>query len=176
MRALFKLGFAVLVTMVVACAAIVAADAAETLPGPFVAKVVRVIDADTVSVEVRTWPGQRVRVAVRVNGIDTPEARRADCPAEKRLGLAASSFVKVWLSPGTRVTLTKVHEGKFAGRVVADIHREIAGADGPVWKSLAETLIERDEALPYDGEGARPDWCAIAARREMGARAIVEEL
>ena len=52
-----------------------AADARERLAGPVVGTVQRVIDGDTLVVEVPVWLGLAVTTSVRLKGIDTPELR-----------------------------------------------------------------------------------------------------
>ena len=143
------------------------AASAERFPGPFAAEVVRVIDADTVELDVAVWPGQTVRVGLRIDGIDTPESRRADCPAEKVFGKEASAFVSGLLLPGSTVRVLDLFEGKYAGRVVGSL--AVPQGDDPEHPELdlAELLVGRGFAQAYDG-GTRPDWCAILRGRERG--------
>ena len=74
-------------------AASMAADAADTIPGPITARVVSVNDGDTLTVDAEPWPGVTIRTAVRVNGVDTPEIR-GKCQAEKDLAIKARDFVR----------------------------------------------------------------------------------
>ena len=62
--------------------------AADAIPGPIVATVVKVYDGDTLTVNAYPWPGMTVRTAVRVNGVDTPEIRGL-CDAETELAKRA---------------------------------------------------------------------------------------
>jgi micrococcal nuclease len=139
------------------------AEAAEPLPGPVPAEVVRVIDGDTVEVRARIWPGHIVETRVRLRGVDTPETRRPDCEAERTAGQAATAFTEDWLAASLLMTdasldsdaspaLINLHEidlGSFAGRVVARIRR----ADG---EDLSEALIQAELAAPYGETGP---WC-----------------
>lgn len=138
------------------------AVAAEPLPGPVPAEVVRVIDGDTVEVRARIWPGQFVETRVRLRGVDTPETRRPDCEAERSAGEAATAFTTLWLTrpdldPGSAdeaswrpVSLHEVDLGSFAGRVVAGVKR----ADGA---DLALDLSAAGLAVAYGEDGP---WCA----------------
>jgi len=53
------------------------------ITGPVSAKVVKVYDGDTFTVEAFPWPGITATASVRVNGVDTPEIR-GKCEAEKQ--------------------------------------------------------------------------------------------
>jgi len=49
------------------------APAAERLPGPVLARVMTILDGDTLEVQARIWLGQAVTTRVRLDGIDAPE-------------------------------------------------------------------------------------------------------
>ena len=68
-------------------------QAADAIPGPIVAAVVRVYDGDTLTVNAFPWPGMTIRTAVRVNGVDTPEIRGL-CDAETELATRARDYVR----------------------------------------------------------------------------------
>jgi len=57
------------------------------------AKVIKVYDGDTFTVEACPWPGITANASVRVDGVDTPEIR-GQCEAEKRKAHEAHNFVK----------------------------------------------------------------------------------
>jgi endonuclease YncB( thermonuclease family) len=126
--------------------------AEPSLPGPYPASVVSVVDGDTVNVKVKIWLGLYQEVAVRVYGIDTPESLRAHCPSEKELGLKAKNFVEKLLPVGTTITLSQVRDDKYHGRVVATV-RTTNGED------LSQRLLKEGLAAPYDG-GKKKSWCA----------------
>jgi micrococcal nuclease len=62
--------------------------AGETLPGPVPARLVEVIDGDTLRVRARIWLGQEIETAVRLAGVNAPELA-GKCDAERRLARAA---------------------------------------------------------------------------------------
>ena len=51
----------------------VTAGTAPHITGPVSAKVVKVYDGDTFTVEAYPWPGLEAKASVRINGVDTPE-------------------------------------------------------------------------------------------------------
>lgn len=63
------------------------------IPGPVAAKVIKVYDGDTFTVEAYPWPGITANACVRVGGVDTPEIR-GKCEAEKQKAHEARDFVK----------------------------------------------------------------------------------
>ena len=116
--------------------------AREPLAGPVPAVVERVIDADTLVVRARIWLDQDLTVRVRVADVDAPELSRPGCAAEREAVRAATGLVERMIGPGA-VTLTNIHYGKYAGRVVA----EVATREGDIAAAL------RDAG--YDGRA----WC-----------------
>jgi len=122
---------------------------AETVPGPVPARVLRVIDGDTIVVRARIWLGQDIDTQVRLDGVDAPEMN-GKCEHERRLAKQARDFVAS-LTAGGVVVLSRIHYGKYAGRVVARVHsqddRDISGA-----------LIEAGLGRLYNGR-RRSSWC-----------------
>ena len=116
------------------------------------AKVVRVIDGDTVDVDVDLGFGiWQKNERVRIMGIDTPESRTRD-KIEKKFGLAAKAKLKSILGKDTvlKTTINKKGvdmKGKF-GRVLGDF------VDNN--KSVAKILCETGHAVAYFG-GAKAD-------------------
>ena len=123
---------------------------AETLKGPIPARVIRVIDGDTLEVEVRIWFGQDVTVNVRVLGVDTPEMK-GKCPAEIEAAKKAGMFTWGLAPPGGLVQLHSVKPDKYAGRVDAIV--ELSNG-----RDLAAALIAAGLARPYAGD-KRQSWC-----------------
>jgi endonuclease YncB( thermonuclease family) len=141
-----------LAVTLVLLAGIGTANAAELIPGPVPARVVRVIDGDTLTVEATIWLGQRLTVNARVRGIDTPELHGA-CEREKAMAEAARSALARMTEAGA-VRLTNIANGKYAGRVLADV----ATDDGT---DVAAYMLATGLARPYDGS-ARAGWCDLA--------------
>ena len=125
-----------------------AAQAKETLNGPFDFELVEVIDGDTFRAKVKIWLGQTVTVKVRLKGVDTPEMR-GKCAAERKLAQEAKSFAKKWLKEN-QTRLVGVHYGTYAGRVLATTQ----GNGG----TLGAALLSAKLAKPY--RGRRAMWCS----------------
>jgi endonuclease YncB( thermonuclease family) len=75
------------------------APAAEVLAGPVSARVLEVIDGDTVVVQAQVWIGQAIEFRVRLAGIDAPELR-GKCDAERALAAQARDFLAARLDAG----------------------------------------------------------------------------
>ena len=146
--------FAAVVLAAVVCGWLAQAASGETLTGPLPARVVQVVDGDTLAVRVRIWLDHDVTTRVRLAGIDAPELRGA-CPEERKLARRAAAFLAARLSAdaqgGSAVRLHDVRYGKYARRVVARVET-LAGED------LGAALLAAGLARPYDG-GRRASWC-----------------
>jgi len=114
-----------------------------------VSKVINVYDGDTFRVDINSLPpivGKNI--AIRVNGVDTPEIR-GKCQYEKNLALKARDFVRDKLSNAKEIKLTNLQRGKYF-RVVANVV-----VDGV---SLEQELLDNKLAYRYDG-GRKLSWC-----------------
>ena len=117
--------------------------------GPSPARVVRVIDGDTVVLDVTLWPGLTQRIHLRLAGINAPETRGAS-HCEEAAGRDAADLVRRLVEGARRLTVRDVRQGKFAGRVLGRLE-----ADG---QDVARSLLAAGLARPYHG-GARKPWC-----------------
>jgi endonuclease YncB( thermonuclease family) len=75
------------------------AYAAKSFRGPVEATVVEVIDGDTFLAEAHIWPGQSVRVNIRVRGIDAPEMK-SRCESERVAALHARAVLAELIGGG----------------------------------------------------------------------------
>lgn len=121
--------------------------AAETLPGPIPADVVRVVDGDTIQVRAHIWVGQTLDIMVRIADIDAPEIHRPACSAERRIADRAKAEVEAVI--GESVHLHQIHLGKYAGRIVADAYL-------PDGRNLSAHLLAEGLAVPM---GETDPWC-----------------
>ena len=104
------------------------------------AKVRRVVDGDTLDLDIDLGFRITLRERVRLMGIDTPETRTRD-PVEKANGLKSKEFVKGFVADGSVVI--RVHGfGKF-GRPLVDLYK------GDI--CLNERLVQMGLAVPYFG-------------------------
>jgi endonuclease YncB( thermonuclease family) len=129
----------------------------KPLSGPVPAFVERVIDGDTLLVRARIWLGQELRVLVRVGGIDAPEMR-ARCERERKLALSARDFVRKAIGR-RKILLTSIRQGKYAGRVIAEVRDERG-------EPLAPRLLAARLARPYR-RGRRGGWCRSRSSHHM---------
>jgi endonuclease YncB( thermonuclease family) len=114
-----------------------------------VSKVINVYDGDTFRVNIDSLPpivGKNI--AIRVNGVDTPEIR-GKCQYEKNLALKARDFVRDRLANAKEIKLTNLQRGKYF-RVVANVL-----VDGV---SLERELLDNELAYEYSG-GKKFSWC-----------------
>ena len=114
-----------------------------------VSKVISVYDGDTFRVDIASLPpivGKNI--AIRVNGVDTPEIR-GKCLYEKNLALKARDFVRGKLANAKEIKLTNLQRGKYF-RVIANVV-----VDGV---NLEQELLDNKLAYRYDG-GKKLNWC-----------------
>ena len=114
-----------------------------------VSKVISIYDGDTFRVDIASLPpivGKNI--AIRVNGVDTPEIQ-GKCQYEKDLALKARDFVRNKLANAKEIKLTNLQRGKYF-RVVANVL-----LDGV---SLEQDLLENKLAYKYSG-GSKSSWC-----------------
>ena len=111
---------------------------------------VRNYDGDTITFNLpKLHPIIGKKIAVRVNGIDTPEIR-GKCDKEKYDAEQAKSMVEDFLKDAERIDLKNMERGKYF-RIVADVY-----ADG---ENLAEALVDSGMAIRYDGGKKNARWC-----------------
>lgn len=128
-------------------------DGIKEIPGPVPARLIQVIDGDTIAVRAAIWLGQEVETRVRLLSADAPELK-GKCERERRLALRAKDFAARWLS-GRDIFLTSIRFDKYGGRVAAHV---TARTGGGLDQALSQALIEAGLARPYDG-AARGSWC-----------------
>lgn len=120
----------------------------NTLKYPIEAKIIRVIDGDTIVVNAQIWLKQEVETLVRLKGVDAPELR-GKCEKEKDLAIKAKEFVENIVQDG--VVLQDISFDKYAGRIIANVILNNGS-------NLAEILLKNNLARPYQGE-RRQSWC-----------------
>ena len=106
----------------------------------FKAKVKRVVDGDTLDVEIDLGFHLTLNERIRLIGVDTPETRTSD-PVEKANGLKSKEFVIGFVADGN--VIIRVHGfGKF-GRPLVDLYKSDI--------CLNERLVHLGLAAPYFG-------------------------
>ena len=125
------------------------AAVAETFPGPFPVRLVRIIDGDTIRVEIRLWFSQVLTETVRIAGIDAPErGKKARCRSEAEGAERAAARLSELLTAG-HLELLDVRREKY-GRALATVR--VGGVD------VGQTLVREGLARTYQG-GRRLSWC-----------------
>ena len=112
-------------------------------------KVVKIIDGDTVDVDIDLGFGVWLhKERVRLFGIDTPESRTRDLE-EKKYGLAAKKYLTGMLDDdgGIRLKTHKDKTGKF-GRILGELWRTTNYAD----QSINNYMIDKHHAVMYLGQ------------------------
>jgi len=132
------------------------------------AKVIKVIDGDTVDVDIDLGFGISLNnERVRIMGIDTPESRTRD-KVEKKFGLASKARLKELLGK-TTVLKTQINKkgedmkGKF-GRVLGDFVTENG-------KMVTEIMIKEGHCVPYFG-GSKED---VQAQHMKNRKRLIKE-
>ena len=113
-------------------------------------QIVRVIDGDTVKLQLHSIPPVFSRISCRIFGIDAPELRRSKCCAERCLAELARDLVARLHPKGSPVELINPRQGKYF-RILSNLS-SVAGDTSTV-------LLRHGLAVPYDGTGTRFPWC-----------------
>jgi micrococcal nuclease len=126
----------------------------------YVKKVSKVVDGDTIDVDIDLGFDISFSSRVRLAGIDTPESRTTD-KVEKALGLEAKAFLKSAIdSAKTYVIKTeKIDSSEKYGRILGWLFLD--GSD----KSINEEMITAGYAWGYLGETKVKDFTALAKAR-----------
>ena len=116
--------------------------------GEYAVEIVRVLDGDTVEVEIEEVRVKGLkRQTIRIEGVDTPETRTSD-EFEKACGNWSKERVIEFLSEdGQYVLMTEFEDGGF-GRKLGDIR-------APSGRLLTEFLLEEGLAVEYDASTPR---------------------
>lgn len=141
-----------LLTLLLAAAALPALAQKTPQGATYDAKIIRVNDGDTVVIAAPFLPAPlKPELAVRVFGVDTPEkGHRAQCPSEAQRGEAATAFTKNAVASTQKHQVVLYGWDKFGGRVLGDMI--LNGV------SLRAELIKNGYAREYFGE-AKTSWC-----------------
>ena len=126
----------------------------------FVKNVLKVIDGDTVDVEIDLGFDLTKKERVRLGGIDTPESRTKDLE-EKKLGLQAKDYLKSLIMNADKLIVRTEKDGKF-GRMIGYLYMN---PDATV--SLNQMLIDEGFAWMYDGGTKKKDLQELLDKRRM---------
>ena len=130
----------------------------------YVKKVSKVVDGDTIDVDIDLGFDISFSSRVRLAGIDTPESRTTD-KMEKALGLEAKAYLKHEIESAKKVVIKteKMDSSEKYGRILGWVFLD----DSAV--SLNEKMINDGHAWGYMGETKIKDFDALAkARKKSG--------
>jgi micrococcal nuclease len=130
----------------------------------YVKKVTKVVDGDTIDVEIDLGFDISFTSRVRLAGIDTPESRTTD-KAEKALGLEAKAYLKAAIDSAKSVVIKteKMNSSEKFGRILGWVY-----LDGDT-VSINDKMINDGHAWGYLGDTKVKDFDALAkARKKSG--------
>ncbi len=130
----------------------------------YVKKVTKVVDGDTIDVEIDLGFDISFSSRVRLAGIDTPESRTTD-KMEKALGLEAKAYLKHEIESAKSVVIKteKMDSSEKYGRILGWVFLDGASV------SLNEKMITDGHAWGYLGDTKVKDFDALAkARKKSG--------
>ena len=130
----------------------------------YVKKVTKIVDGDTIDVEIDLGFDISFSSRVRLAGIDTPESRTTD-KMEKALGLEAKAYLKHEIDAAKTVVIKteKMDSSEKYGRILGWVFLDGSNV------SLNEKMITDGHAWGYMGDTKVKDFDALAkARKKSG--------
>jgi micrococcal nuclease len=130
-----------------------------------VKQVLRVVDGDTIDVDIDLGFDISFTSRVRLAGIDTPESRTTD-KKEKALGLEVKQRLKELLSKSSSLVIKteKPDSTEKYGRILGWLY--IDGAE----KSINEGLIADGYAWGYMGDTKIKDFALLESKRKQSGK------
>ncbi len=131
----------------------------------YVKKVTKVVDGDTIDVEIDLGFDISFSSRVRLAGIDTPESRTTD-KIEKALGLEAKDYLKKQIESAKTVVIKteKMDSSEKYGRILGWLFLD--GSE----VSMNEKMIEDGHAWGYLGDTKVKDFKALAEKRKKSGK------
>jgi len=131
----------------------------------YVKKVTKIVDGDTIDVEIDLGFDISFSSRVRLAGIDTPESRTAD-KAEKALGLEAKAYLKHAIDSAKSVVIKteKMDSSEKYGRILGWVY-----INGDT-ESLNDKMINDGYAWGYMGETKVKDFDALKKARAKSGK------
>jgi micrococcal nuclease len=125
-----------------------------------VKKVLKIVDGDTIDVDIDLGFSVSFTQRVRLAGIDTPESRTTDLK-EKALGLEVKEYLKNLLDGAEDIVIQteKPDSSEKYGRILGWLF--INDED----TSLNEKMINEGYAWEYDGGSKKKDFDSLLAKR-----------
>jgi len=126
----------------------------------YVKKVSKIVDGDTIDVDIDLGFDISFSSRVRLAGIDTPESRTSD-KLEKSLGLESKAYLKNAIEAAKTVVIKteKMDSSEKYGRILGWVFLD--GSD----VSINQKMIDDGYAWGYMGETKIKDFSALAKQR-----------
>ena len=130
-----------------------------------VKQVTKIVDGDTIDVDIDLGFSISYSQRLRLAGIDTPESRTSD-KFEKTLGIESKEYLKYKLKDAKEVVVkTELPDSSEKyGRILGWVY-----VDGNA-KSINEQMIEDGYAWGYMGETKVKDFAALAEKRKKSGK------
>jgi micrococcal nuclease len=131
----------------------------------YVKKVTKIVDGDTIDVDIDLGFDISFTSRVRLAGIDTPESRTKDLD-EKALGLEAKAYLKHAIDSAKTVVIKteKMNSSEKYGRILGWVY-----LDGDT-VSVNDHMINDGHAWGYMGETKVKDFNALKQAREKSGK------
>jgi micrococcal nuclease len=127
----------------------------------YVKKVTKVVDGDTIDVDIDLGFDISFSSRVRLAGIDTPESRTTD-KMEKALGLEAKAYLKSQIESAKTIVIKteKMNSSEKYGRILGWLFLDGSSV------SMNEKMIEDGHAWGYLGDTKVKDFKTLAEKRK----------
>ena len=131
----------------------------------YVKKVTKVVDGDTIDVDIDLGFDISFSSRVRLAGIDTPESRTRD-KMEKALGLEAKAYLKSQIDSAKTIVIKteKMNSSEKYGRILGLLFLDGSEA------SMNEKMIADGYAWGYLGDTKVKDFNALAEKRKKSGK------
>ncbi len=131
----------------------------------YVKKVTKVVDGDTIDVDIDLGFDISFSSRVRLAGIDTPESRTKD-KMEKALGLEAKAYLKSQIESAKTIVIKteKMNSSEKYGRILGWLFLD--GSE----VSMNEKMIADGHAWGYLGDTKVKDFNALAEKRKKSGK------
>ena len=130
-----------------------------------VKQITKIVDGDTIDVDIDLGFNISYSQRLRLAGIDTPESRTTD-KLEKTLGLESKEYLKSKFKDAKDIVVKteKPDSSEKYGRILGWVY-----LDGNT-KSINEQMIEDGYAWAYMGETKVKDFVALANKRKKSGK------
>jgi micrococcal nuclease len=127
----------------------------------YVKKIIKVVDGDTIDVDIDLGFDISFTSRVRLSGIDTPESRTLN-KMEKALGLEAKAYLKNKINSAKNIVIKteKINSSEKYGRILGWLYLDNSAV------SVNEQMILNGYAWKYMGDTKVKDFVALAKVRK----------